>query len=293
MGKSAQALLLSENLVRDVKRPLYVLMGAVGCVLLIACLNVANLFMARVTARRKEIAVRAAPGGSRRRIIQEQVTQSLLPTIAGGTLGAVLAWTSLRWLVSLRTDLPHTDAIHVDGTALAFTLAVTVFCGVVAGLLPALAITRNELLVPLKEDSRTATGGQGRARLRKVLLTAEVALTVVLLIGGALLLRSFTQLRSVNLGCRTENVLTMGFTLPESRYVTEVQCAEFFAELLRRARAVPGVSHASIVSVLPGAGHFFDNTFTIEGAPPLPPGQFRNAVIREADPDYFAVMHIP
>jgi len=293
MGKNAQALLLSENLVRHVKQPLYLLLGAVACVLLIACLNVANLFMARVTARRRELAVRSALGGSRWRIVQEQVTESLLVTFAGGTLGALLAWMTLRWLVSLQADLPHADAIHVDGTALGFTLAITVFCGVFAGLLPALAVTRHELAGSLKEDARTMAGGQSRARLRKVLLTAEVALTVVLLIGGGLLLRSFTQLRSVNLGCRTENVLTMGFTLPETQFGTEAKCAEFFAELLQRARAVPGVSHASVVSVLPGAGHFVDNTFTIEGAPPLPAGQFRNAVIRGADPDYFAAMHIP
>jgi len=293
MGKNARALLLSENLVRDVKQSLYLLMGAVLCVLLIACLNVANLLMARATARRREIAVRSALGGSRWRIVQEQVTESLLLTLAGGAFGAFLAWITLRWLLSLQENLPRADSIHVDGTALGFTLAVTVFCGVFAGLLPAVAATRNELFGSLKEDSRTTSGGRSRARLRKVLLTAEVALSVVLLIGGGLLLRSFTQLRSVNLGCRTDKVLTMGFTLPESRYATEVRRAEFFAELLRRARAVPGVSHASIVSVLPGAGHFVDNTFDIEGAPPLAPGQFRNAVIRGADPDYFVAMHIP
>ena len=145
----------------------------------------------------------------------------------------------------------------------------------VAGLLPALAVTRNELVGALKEESRSMAGGQGRARLRKVLLTAEVALTVVLLIGGGLLLKSFSQLRSVNMGCRTDGVLTMGFILPESKYETDAQRAEFFAELLRRARAVPGVKEASIVSVLPGAGHFFDNTFHIEGAAPLPPGQLQ------------------
>ncbi len=293
MGKGAHAELLSENLVRDVKEPLYVLLGAVGCVLLIACLNVANLFMARVTARRKEIAVRAALGGSRWRIVQERVTESLLLTLAGGGLGTLLAWATLRWLVALRADLPHADGIHLDRFALAFTFAITIFCGVVAGLLPALAVTRNELVGALKEESRSMAGGQGRARLRKVLLTADVALTVVLLIGGGLLLKSFSQLRSVNMGCRTDGVLTMGFTLPESKYETDAQRAEFFAELLRRARAVPGVKEASIVSVLPGAGHFFDNTFHIEGAAPLPPGQFRNAVIRGADPDYFAAMHIP
>jgi predicted permease len=292
MGKGAHAVLLSENLVRDVKEPLYVLLGAVGCVLLIACLNVANLFMARVTARRKEIAVRAALGGSRWRIIQERVTESLLLTFAGGGLGALLAWATLRWLVALRADLPHAAAIHLDRFALAFTFAITIFCGVVAGLLPALAVTRSELVGALKEESRSMAGGQGRARLRKVLLTAEVALTVVLLIGGGLLLKSFSQLRSVDMGCKTDDVLTMGFTLPESKYETDAQRAEFFAELLRRARAVPGVKEASIVSVLPGAGHFFDNTFHIEGAAPLPPGQFRNAVIRGADPGYFLTMHI-
>ncbi|MGC2853291.1 MAG: ABC transporter permease [Candidatus Acidiferrum sp.] len=293
MGKNAQALLLSDNLVRDVKQPLYLLMGAVLCVLLIACLNVANLFMARVTARRREIAVRSALGGSRWRIVQEQVTESLLLTLAGGALGALLALTTLRWLLSIQENLPRADSIHVDVAALGFTMAITVFCGIFAGLLPAVAATRNELLGSLKEDSRTMSGGRRRARLRKVLLTAEVALTVVLLVGGGLLLRSFTELRSVNLGCRTDNVLTMGFTLPDTKYGTEAQCAEFFGELLRRVRAVPGVSHGSIVSVLPGAGHFVDNTFDIEGAAPLPPGQFRNAVIRGADPDYFAAMHIP
>ncbi|HTZ49752.1 MAG TPA: ABC transporter permease [Verrucomicrobiae bacterium] len=293
MGKNAQALLLSENLVRDVKQPLYLLLGAVGCLLLIACLNVANLFMARVTARRRELAVRSALGGSRGRIVQEQVTESLLVTFAGGALGTVLAWVTLRWLLSFQADLPHADAIHVDGTALGFTLATTIFCGMFAGLLPALAATRQELAGSLKEDSRTMAGGQARARLRKALLTAEVALTVVLLVGGALLLKSFAKLRSVDVGCRTDNELTMGFTLPDARYGTEAKLAEFYAELLQRVRSVPGVSHAAVVSVLPGAGHFMDNTFTIEGAPPLPPGQFRNAVLRGADPDYFVAMHIP
>lgn len=293
MGKNARALLLSDSLVRDVKLPLYLLLGAVLCVLLIACLNVANLFMARVTARRREIALRSALGGSRWRIVQEQVTESLLLTLAGGSLGALLASLSLRWLLSLQENLPRAGSIHVDGTALGFTLVITAFCGIFAGLLPAVAATRHELFASLKEDSRIMSGGRHRARLRKVLLAAEVALTVVLLIGGGLLLRSFAQLRSVNLGCRTDNVLTMGVTLPETRYATEAQRADFFAELLRQVRAVPGVSAAAVVSVLPGAGHFSDNTFEIEGAAPLPPGQFRNAVLRGADPDYFAAMHIP
>lgn len=293
MGKGAQAVLLSENLVREVKQPLCVLMGAVLCVLLIACLNVANLFMARVTARRKELAVRAALGGSRWRIIQEQVTESLLVTFAGGALGAGLAWATLRGLLSLRTDLPHAGSIHVDAVALAFTFVITIFCGVVAGLLPALAVTRSEVMGPLKEESRTAAGGRGRARLRKVLLTAEVALTVLLLIGGGLMLKSFAELRSVNVGCATENMLTMGFTLPDATYPTREQLAAFLEQLLVRSRAVPGVKQAGIVSVLPGAGHFMDNTFSIAGEPPLPPGQFLNAVVRGADPHYFTMVGVP
>jgi predicted permease len=293
MGKGAHATGLAEGLVREVSTPLYVLMGAVLCVLLIACLNVANLFMARVTARRKEIAVRAALGGSRWRIIQEQVTESLLLTFAGGASGALLALATVRWLVSFQENLPRADAIHVDQFALAFTFAITVFCGVVAGLLPSLAVSRSELVGTLKEESRLMAGGRGRARLRKVLLTAEVALTVVLLIGGGLMLKSFRELRTVSLGCATQNVLTMGFTLPDAAYPTRPQIAAFEEQLLTRARAVPGVGQAGIVSVLPGAGHYVDNTFVVEGAPPLPKGQFLNAVVRGADPAYFKMMNIP
>jgi putative ABC transport system permease protein len=293
MGKGANVLPLSDNLVRDVKSSLYLLMGAVICVLVIACLNVANLFVARGTARRKEFAVRAALGGSRWRIIREQLTESLLLTFLGGTLGSLLAWSAIRWIVALRENLPRANSIHLDQTALIFTIAITTLSGLFAGLLPALAATRSELLGPLKENARSVAGGHTRARLRKILLTAEVALTVVLLVGGGLMLKSFAELRSVNIGCATENVLTMSFTLPDAKYPDLTRKAQFFDELLLRIRAMPGVSHAASVSVLPGDGHFFDNTFTIEGKPLLLPGQFQDAVIRGADPEYCATMNIP
>ena len=293
MGTGANVLPLSDNLVRDVKSSLYLLMSAVICVLVIACLNVANLFVARGTARRKEFAVRAALGGSRWRIIREQLTESLLLTFLGGTLGSLLAWSAIRWLVALRENLPRANSIHLDQAALIFTIAITTFSGLFAGLLPAFAATRNELLAPLKENARSVAGGHSRARLRKILLTAEVALTVVLLVGGGLMLKSFTELRSVNIGCATENVLTMSLTLPDAKYPDLTRKAQFFDELLLLVRAMPGVSHAAIVSVLPGDGHFFDNTFVIEGKPPLLPGQFQDAVIRGADPAYFVTMNIP
>jgi predicted permease len=292
MGKGATVLLLSDNLVRDAKSSLYLLMGAVICVLVIACLNVANLFVARGTARRKEFAVRAALGGSRRRIIREQLTESLLLTFLGGTLGALLAWSAIRWLVALRENLPRANSIHIDQSALVFTIAITTLSGLFAGLLPALAATRSELLEPLKENARSVAGGHSRARLRKILLTAEVALTVMLLVGGGLMLKSFTELRSVNMGCATQNVLTMSFTLPDATYPSLARKAQFFDEVLQRVRPLPGVSKAAIVSVLPGNGHFSDNTFRVEGQPPLLPGQFQDAVVRGADPGYFAAMNI-
>ena len=292
-GRHARVVSLSENLVADVKTSLYVLMGAVGCVLLIACLNVANLFVARSATRRKELAVRAALGGSRLRLIREQLTETLLLTFAGGALGAALAYAGIDWLVAFRENLPRANSIHVDKAALLFTAAITLFSGVFSGLIPALSATRSQLFEPLQENSRSLTAGQGRARLRKFLLTAEVALTVVLLVGAGLLLKSFTELRSVKVGCVTENVLTMGLTLPEVKYKEPVQKGAFYEQLLGRVRSMPGVRSAGFVTAVPGAGHYEDNTFDVEGRSPLPAGQFLDAAVRGADPDYFRSMDIP
>ena len=291
-GKHASVIPLTEDLVRDVRTSLYVLMGAVGCVLLIACLNVANLFVARAAARRRETAVRAALGGSRVRLVQEQLTESLLLTFLGGTLGAFLAYASVQWLVAMRADLPRANSIHLDRAALLFTVAITVASGIFAGLLPAFFGTSRELLAPLKESARSLGGGQARARLRTFLLTAEVSLTVILLIGAGLLLKSFAELRSVKMGCATANVLTMGLSLPDAKYKEGAGKARFLEELLSRVRTTPGVSGAGFVTVVPGGGHFEDNTFLIDGHPE-DPGQFLDATVRGADPEYFRVMDIP
>jgi predicted permease len=290
-GKGANVVPLSENLVRDVKNSLYVLMGAVGCVLLIACLNVANLFVARAATRRKEFAVRAALGGSRWRLMREQLTESLLLTFAGGALGSLFAYASIRWLVALRANLPRANTIHVDQAALLFTVGITTFSGVIAGLLPAYSATSIQLLEPLKENSRSL-GGPSRTRLRKLLLTAEVALTVVLLVGAGLLLKSFARLGSAKMGCATANVLTMGFSLPDVKYEKPSQKTQFFEQLLARVRAMPGVRAAGFVTVVPGGGHFEDNTFSVEGRT-LAPGEFLDAADRGADPAYFQAMDIP
>jgi len=293
MGRGATVLPLSENIVRDVKTALYVLMGAVGCVLLIACLNVANLFVARGAARSREIAVRAALGGSHWRLMREQLTESLLLTGVGGAFGGFFAYASVRWLVAFRGDLPRAGSIHVDQAALLFTIAVAVLSGIFAGLLPAFSATRQPLLESLKESSRSLGGSQTRAGLRRLLLTLEVALTVVLLIGAGLLLKSFAELHAAKMGCATANVLTMNLSLPRAKYDTRSQKAAFFDRLLREVRGTPGVRAAGFVSVLPGNGHFEDNTFSIAGRPPLAPGESLDAVVRAADPGYFSAMDIP
>jgi len=292
VGKHARAYPLRETLVHDVRTTLYVMMGAVSCVLLIACLNVANLFVARAATRRRETAVRAALGGSRRRLIQEQLTESLLMTLLGGALGILLAYAGVRWLVALRADLPRVNSIHLDREALLFTAAITLLSGIFAGLLPALFGTRMETFSPLKESTRSIGGGRTRTRLRTVLLTAEVSLTVVLLIGAGLLLKSFAELRSVNMGCATASVLTMGISLPDAKYDYGPPKTEFFDNLLSRVRSTPGVSAAGFVTVVPGNGHFSDNTFSIEGRA-TQPGEFLDAAVRSADPDYFRAMDIP
>jgi predicted permease len=292
VGKHARAYSLHETLVHGVRTTLYVMMGAVVCVLLIACLNVANLFVARAATRRRETAVRAALGGSRRRLIQEQLTESLLMTLLGGAIGTLLAYAGVRWLVALRADLPLINSIHLDRETLLFTAAITLLSGIFAGLLPALFGTRMEAFSPLKETTRSLGGGRTRTRLRTVLLTAEVSLTVVLLIGAGLLLKSFAQLRSVNMGCTTANVLTMGVSLPDAKYDYGPPKTEFFDNLLSRVRSTPGVSAAGFVTVVPGNGHFTDNTFNIEGRA-TQPGEFLDAAVRSADPDYFRAMDIP
>ena len=291
-GKAATVLPLSENIVRGVRTSLYVLMGAVACVLLIACLNVANLFVARGAARSRELAVRAALGGSRWRLIREQLTESVLLIVAGGALGGVLAQATIRSLVAFQANLPRANSIHVDGAVVFFIVGVTVVSGIFAGLLPALSATRKQLLEPLKESARSS-GGLSRARLRRVLLASEVTLTVVLLIGAGLLLKSFSELRSAKMGCATANVLTMGLNLPETKYAQASQKVEFFERMLNQVRALPGVAAAGFVTNVPGNGHWEDNTFHIAGRPPLPPGQSLDAVVRAADPAYFGAIEIP
>jgi predicted permease len=282
-----------DDVVRDVKTPLIVLLCAVGCMLLIACLNVSNLLVARAASRRKEVAVRGALGGSRLTLIREQMTESLLICIVGGSLGLLLSMVATRWLAGHWRDLPRADAIQVDGSVLAFSIGLIFLTTLLAGLLPAISSTGKGVLSALQESSRSIGGSASRAILRRTMLTAEIALTVILLVSAGLLFKSFLHLRTTELGCATENVLTVKYGLPEKQYDTRTKVVAFHEALLDRVRRIPGVRAAALVSTPPGGGYESDNVFTITEHPSQSFSIQNDAMTRTADPSYFTVMQIP
>ena len=285
--------LLLDDVVKDYKTPLYTLLAATGCVLLIACLNVANLLVARASARRKEVAIRAALGGSRWRLIREQLTESVVMAFIGGGAGLALAYAGIAWLKQARHDLARADAIQIDAVTLQFVAGVALASGILAGVIPALSAGGRRVLETLQESSRSHSGGVSRARLRKALLAIEVGLTVVLLIAAGLLLKSYQKLRATDMGCVMDNVLTMQLTLPEARYQTPTQKAQFFEQLIARVRALPGVEAAGLVTAAPGQGWWGDDIVAVVEHPPLPRGRYLDAAERGAEPGYFAAMQIP
>ncbi len=285
---------INEDFARDVKKPLIILMCAVACMLLIGCLNVANLMVARSAARQKEIAIRSALGAQRVTLIREQLMESLLVSIAGGVAGVLLSLAATKWLVSTWRDLPSAQSIHADGVVLAFACALVIAAALLAGLLPAISSTGNEAIAALQASSRSGAGSQSRTALRKTLLTVEIATTVVLLIAAGLLLKSFWRLRTTDVGCATDNVLTMSYSLPAKKYETPEKVNAFNETLLERVRPMPGVRAAGLVSSLPGAGPGGDDAFTITEHPPIAPGTaMPDALIRWADPGYFSALQIP
>ena len=282
-----------DDLAKNVRTPLLVLLGAVGCMLLIACLNVTNLLVARSATRRREVAVRGALGGSRTVLICEQMTESLLICLAGGGLGLLLSLASTEWLAAHWRNLPRAESVHIDGWVLTFTSALVVAAALLAGLVPAISSTGKQLLSGLRDSARTVGGGASRAQLRKTMLTAEIALTVVLLISAGLLFKSFLRLRTTDLGCRIDHVITIKFGLPEIQYDTREKVVRFHESLLERLRRLPGVRGAGLVSVPPGAGPSGDRVFSILERPAPSYTIQYDATALTADPQYFSVMQIP
>lgn len=293
ISKAANSRPLLDDMVGDIKTSLYVLLVATLGVLLIACLNVASLLVARGTGRRKEQAIRSALGGSRWRLLSRHLVESFLLSAAGGTLGLVIAYAAVQWFVGTRQDISRVEAIHPDAVVVLFVISLIFFCALLAGIASSVSIKGEQVLSALQESSRSHSAGLERVRLRKWLLSLEVGLTVMLLIGAGLLLKSYSQLRSSNLGCITDNVLTMHFGLPERQYAQGAQRVGFFEALLERVRALPGAQAAGLVRGVPGQGYFGDSGFAVAEHPPLPQGQMQFAMVRWADPGYFAVLGIP
>jgi putative ABC transport system permease protein len=280
-----------QALVGDVRPALLILLGAVACVLLIACANVANLLLARAMTRHKEMAVRSALGASRMRVVRQLLTESVLLSLAGGLLGLALAvwWADL--LIALgKKDIPRAIQVGLDWRVLAFTLGVSVLTGVVFGLFPAFHLSGTALTESLKEG-RGAGAGAKRNRIRGVLVAAEVAIAVVLLVGAGLLIQSLWRLRHVNPGLEPQNVLTFNVSLPEVRYSSEKQ-ARFFSDLTTRLRSLPGVQSASAVLPLPLSGDRMGISFQIDGREVAAKDE-PSADVFVAEPNYFRTMGIP
>jgi len=282
-----------DDFVKGVRTQMLVLLCAVGCVLLIACLNISNLLVARSAARRKEVAIRGSLGGSRFALIREQMTESLLICAAGGGLGLLLSLGSTRWLAANWRNLPRAESVHVDAWVFTFAAALVLITGLLAGLVPAVTSTGKGLLTGLQESSRSASGSASRARLRNAMLALEIALTVMLLVSAGLLFKSFLHLRLADLGCRTDNVITMKFGLPEIQYDTSDKVVRFHDSLLERVRQLPGVRGAALVSAPPGTGPQGDRVFTIVERPAPSYSLQYDAMTLTADPQYFKVMQIP
>ncbi|HEX3469868.1 MAG TPA: ABC transporter permease [Silvibacterium sp.] len=277
----------------QIKTLLYALFAATGCLLLIACLNIANLLVARSASRRRESAIRTALGGTKVRLLRERVTESILLSLAGGVLGLLFAQVALQWLVHQRSDLPRAESIHLDLTAILFSIGLAALCGIAAGLAPALVEDEEQVLRTLQESSRSVSGSRGSITLRRALLSVEVALTVVLLVGAGLFLRSFQRLRAVDIGVPTGNILHMSINLPEAAYKEGAKKLAFIEQLLERVNTLPGVRAAGISTCLPGQGHCQDDAFTIPEIPPPPKGQWLDASVRFVDPGYFKAVQIP
>ncbi|HTM25963.1 MAG TPA: ABC transporter permease [Vicinamibacterales bacterium] len=283
---------MKDQLTSDVRPALFVMLGAVGFVLLIACANVANLLLARATTRQREMAVRAALGAGRGRLVAQSLTESGLLSAAGGAVGLVLAWwavAALRTTIAARVPVPRLEALAVDGWVLGFAFAIALLSGLAFGVIPALSAAGLSFVEALKEGGRTGTSRRG-ARIRHTFVVAETALALVLLVGAGLLVRSFVALMHVDAGFDPSQIITMKITLPTSKYDTS---RLFFDQLYARIDALPGVQAAGGISFLPLNGLGAATSFAIAGRPAPAPGEEPVADVRVVTHDYFKAMRMP
>jgi predicted permease len=291
--RKSQLVPLHEWLVGDVRSALLLLFGAVGLVLLIACANFASLLVMRAVAERQELVIRATLGAGRGRLIRKTLTESALLSVLGGATGLVLAKWGTSMLLAFRPEnLARLSGIQVDLRVMLFVLVVSVLTGVVFGMAPVWIVARADVAEALKESGRSTTASTVGHRIRKILVTAEVALALVLLVGAGLLMKGFSRLRSMNPGFNSANVMTMYLKLPETRYREIPKQTAFRRELLTRLNVLPGVQ-AAMVSDIPLGGNYVGHRFVIDGRPPLAVGGEPEVQTLSVMGDYFRVMQIP
>ena len=293
-GLSTNVVGLQEQIVQNVRPALVLLLGAVSLVLLIACVNVANLLLARAASRGREIAIRTAMGASRVRVIRQLLTESVLLSLAGGVLGVFFAWASLGPLLKISAgSVPQTLAIGLDKWVLVFTALISVITGLVFGIVPALRTAKLDLRETLNEGARGSSSGPGQHRIRSVLVAMEIALAMLLLVGSGLLLRSFARLQETPPGFRPDHLLVADLPLSESAYSTPQQRYQFFDRLVERAKELPGVRSAAAASFLPVSGGGSIIHFNIIGRPPRTPHDYVAAGYRTITPNYLETLAVP
>jgi putative ABC transport system permease protein len=282
---------LKDQIVGNTGTALLVLLAAAGCVLLIACANVANLLLARTAVREREMAIRTAMGAARGRLIIQMMTESIMLAVAGGVLGLLLARLSMRVLVALiPTGLPGAFQLSIDGRLLAFTLGISLLTGIVFGIAPALETTSLEVSEKLKEGGRAGVGGK-RRRFRDALVVAEVALALILLVSAGLLLQTLRNLHAIDAGFNPENILTMSTRLPSPKYADPSKRLAYFEAVVQKIRGLPSVVSAGFTSNLPFTSQGYTADFSIEGRP-FAPGTSQNALYREVTNDYLQTLRV-
>ncbi|HEX8149526.1 MAG TPA: ABC transporter permease [Pyrinomonadaceae bacterium] len=292
-GRNVVLVRVEEEAVQGIRPALLMLLGAVGFVLLIACTNVANLLLARAAARRKEVAIRSALGAGRWRLMRQFLTESVVLALLGGAAGLLVARWTLQALSTLASGyLSRPGEVGLDWKVLAFTAALSVVSGVVAGLAPAFHVSRADVQETLKESGNAGSSARG-TWLRSGLAVAEVASALVLLVGAGLLVKSFLRLQSVEPGLRPERVLTMRVSLPTTRYDTPQKMSLFYREVLERVSALPGVEDAGVINMLPLQRYGANGEIRVEGRAPLPPGRVPLTEYRRASAGYFKALGIP
>jgi putative ABC transport system permease protein len=292
-GRGATLVPLTEQFLGHLRQPMLVLLGAVGFVLAIACANIASLLLGRGAARRREFAVRSALGATRVRVIRQLLTESVVLAVIGAAVGSLFAWWSLRWLIRISPgDLPGLEAVTLDGRVLLFTMLLAIVTGVLCGLAPALHASVATINADLGDGGGRGSEGQRSGRTRDALVTIEIAVALVLLVGAGLLLRSFHSLSQVDTGIRTENLLTFDMALTGERAARQSTQRLFYDAVLREIAAVPGVESAGAAVTLPIGGDDFAAGVTIDGRPDPRPGEEPRAGFQVVTAGYFQTMGI-